>query len=84
MGSHPLPISDGLYVAEGCLTPIIAISALLSKRDLLRFITSGGFAIPRVVATSRIEMRLLSEARSVLEYLLKDISISGIYGDAGR
>jgi len=69
MASHTPPIPDDLYVAEGCLTPIIAISVLLSKPGLPRVITSVRFAIPRVVATSRIEMRLLSEARSVLEYL---------------
>jgi hypothetical protein len=71
MASHTLPIPDDWdwYVAEGCLIPIIAISVLLSKRGLPRVMVSVRFAIPRVVATSRIEMRLLSETRSVLEYL---------------
>lgn len=75
MASHTPPIPDDWYVAEGCLIPIIAISVLLSKRVLPRVIASVRFAIPRVVATSRIEMRLLSETRSVLEYLPK-ISVS--------
>ena len=69
MSPHTPPIPDDLYVAEGCSTSIIAISVLLSKRGIPRVIASIRFAIPRVVATLRIEMRLLSEARSVLEYL---------------
>ena len=85
MASHTPPLPDGLNDAEGCSTSILVISVLLSKRGIPRVIASIRFAIPRVVATLRIEMRLLSEARSVLEYLQRvSVSISGIFGDAGQ
>lgn len=69
VASHTPPIPVALYVAEGCSTSTIVISVLLSKRGVSRVIACVRFAIPLVVASSRIEMRLLSEMRSVFEYL---------------
>ncbi len=70
MTSHIPSKNVDLYVDGGAWISIIAIFILLFWQGVVaRVIAGGRFAIPRVAASLRIEMRLLSETRSVLEYL---------------